>query len=162
MQRYAWLLAPIIIVLYCCNSTKKVLNDPEKTQKVVDAYLLKSPLKIDTIYKPGDTTTTLLISYDTSYVMIPAPTGNNVAAPCIPTQVTKTVTKTMHVHDTVIIHDNRLLQTCQDNLRKFDISLKSQEIETAKQARRGSAWELKFWALFILAAICIAFSIKFL
>lgn len=64
---YCLLFMLSVLIAVSCNPVKRVLNDPAKTQQVVDKYLQDYPVNHDTIitYLPGDTITSMLIGYDT-------------------------------------------------------------------------------------------------
>jgi hypothetical protein len=151
MKRHTWLAVPILIVLYCCNAEKRVLNNPQKTQHVVTKWLKDQPFGTDTtiITKPGDTVTQLLIGYDTTIVRDTISHTDTV-------KVTQRVYKTVTRVDTLVrtIIDNRLLSTCQTNLRSVDDNLKSKINEWEKEKIRAAKWVLMFWAL--VAFICIS------
>jgi hypothetical protein len=148
MKRNAWIVVPALIVLYCCNSEKKVLRNPEKTQNVVNAWLKAHPLKIDTnfVYIPGDTTTTLLIGYDTTTV-------RDTVTNLVEKIVTKTKTVTNTVHDTVKVtigcsgvkEPCALLKAAQDGLAGKTAQYDQQVLETQRQKLRADKWKFRFW-----------------
>lgn len=150
MKRYTWLIVPVLISLCCCNVEKKVLSDPQKTQNVVNAWLIKNPMKVDTTYKylPGDTTTTLLFSYDTTTV-------RDTVTQIVERVITKTKVVTNTVHDTVqvTVKDNRLLQACQAGLSGKSMDLEQQKLETATQKVEVGKWKLRFWVVVSFLAI---------
>ena len=152
MQRHAWFVVPILIVCYCCNSEKRVLKSPEKTQHVVTKWLKTQPFKTDTNYttKPGDTVIQLLIAYDTTVV-------KDTITNTIERTVTKTKTITNNIHDTTLvkIFDNKLLNACQYNLKAVDYDLQTQKIATAKAEQKATKWQLFFWGAIVLFAIVV-------
>jgi hypothetical protein len=157
MKRYSWFVAPALIAVYCCNSEKRVLKNPEKTQRVVTKWLKDQPFKTDTTYitKPGDTVTQLLIGYDTTVVR---DTINKV----VERTVTKTKTITNYIHDTttITVFDKKLLNACQQTLKGVDNDLQAKKIEADRQKVIIAGWRLKFFGL--LAALVVAGSIYLL
>lgn len=149
MKRYAWLIAPALIVLYCCNSEKKVLRDPVKTQNVVNAWMKTANFKTDTLVKflPGDTTTTLLIAYDTTTVH---DTVTNMREKVI----TKTKTITNTVHDTV-----RVTIVNNDLVNKYQAQLQASVAERDKLKDDIDKWRGLFWGVAILAGLYISFRV---
>jgi hypothetical protein len=153
MKRHAWLIVPALIVLYCCNAEKRVLNDTDKTQHVVNAWMKKQNFKTDTVlrYLPGDTTTTLLISYDTTTVR---DTVTNI----VEKQVTKTKVITNTVHDTVRVEikNNDLLNACQDALKNNGIVLEEHRLGEKAEMIRAGLWKLRFWVAISTFALLVA------
>jgi hypothetical protein len=166
MKYYAWLFVPIIIVLYCCNAEKKVLDSEKKTQNVVNAWIKSHPLTIDTsfIYLPGDTTTTLLIGYDTTTV-------RDTVTKIITQTVTKTKTVTNTVHDTVKVtiacsgvkDPCALLKGAQDGLvskmNQYDaqvLEAKRQVLEAKRQELLADKWRFRFWVLVSVIGFLVA------
>lgn len=153
MKRYTWLIVPLLISLYCCNSEKKVLRDPEKTQHVINAWLIKQPLKIDTTisYLPGDTVTTLVVAYDTTTV-------RDTVTQMVERQIVKTRTVTNTIHDTVKIKitDPRLLKACQDGLATNANALIKQTQDTEAQKILTGKWQLRFWSIVLVIGFIIA------
>jgi hypothetical protein len=148
MKRNTWLIVPTLIMLYCCNAEKKVLNSEKKTQNVVNAWLKAHPLKIDTnfVYLPGDTTTTLLINYDTATV-------RDTVTKFITQTVTKTKTVTNTVHDTVKVTIGcsgvkdpcALLKAAQEGLASKMNQYDQQVLENQRQKLRADKWKFRFW-----------------
>lgn len=159
MKRYTWLIAPALICLYCCNAEKKVLNSKDKTQNVVNAWLKAHPLKIDTnwVYVPGDTTTTLLIGYDTTTVW-------DTVTKFITQTVTKTKVVTNTVHDTVKVtigcsgvkEPCALLKAAQDGLASKMSQYDQQVLETKRQELRADKWKFRFWLGVSILALLVA------
>lgn len=159
MKRNAWFVVPAIIMLYCCNAEKKVLRSPDKTQNVVNAWLKAHPLKIDTnfVYIPGDTTTTLLVNYDTTTV-------KDTVTNLVERVVTKTKTVTNTVHDTVRVtigcsgvkEPCAMLKAAQDGLASKMNQYDQQVLETQRQKLRADGWRLKFWGVIIGLALLVA------
>jgi hypothetical protein len=149
MKRYAWLLAPILIVVYCCNSEKRVLKDADKTQNVVNKYLQTHPARTDTVtrVKSGDTVTQLLIGYDTTLVR-----------DTINKEITRTIYQTKiiikHLTDTVerTITNNALLQACQEGLSGSEYKYKQATIEAKGSRLNADKWRLFFIAVIVAAA----------
>jgi len=126
------------IIGYCCSAEKRVLKDTDKTQRVVNAYLIKHPARIDTFYnyKPGDTVTQLIIGFDTTIVRDTINRRDTV-------KITETKLKIQTVRDTVVktIVDNKLLQACQDGLAKVDYDKKQAVLD--KQAAENELMRCK-------------------
>lgn len=149
MKRYAWFIAPALIVLYCCSSEKKVLRDPVKTQNVVNAWMKTANFKTDTLVKflPGDTTTTLLIAYDTTTVH---DTVTNMREKVI--TKTKTITNTVHDTVSVTIVNN-------DLVNKYQAQLQASVAERDKIKEDVTKWRALFWGVTITFALYIGFRI---
>lgn len=143
--------ALMLISFYCCNPVKKVLNDSDKTQQVVNKYLETHPARTDTISKfiQGDTVTQLLIGYDTTYIHDTVNHGT--------IQVNKTIYKTITRVDTLVktIQDNRLLQACQDGLAKVDYDKKQAVLDRQAAESKANGWRLKFWVVVLVMAVGI-------
>lgn len=149
----------VIVLACCCNSEKKVLNSEKKTQNVVNAWLKAHPLKIDTnfVFLPGDTTTTLLVSYDTATV-------RDTVTKIVTQTVTKTKTVTNTVHDTVKVTIGcsgvkdpcTLLKAAQDGLASKMNQYDQQVLETNKAKLRGDKWVFRFWVLVSVLALLVA------
>lgn len=142
--------AIFVILFYCCNPVKKVLDSNDKTQRVVDAWLQRNPVRADTsyVYSPGDTITHLLIGYDTTVV---TDTFNRVDT----IRIKERTVKLQLVHDTLTrtITDPRLLNECQ----RSNAELRAREVEAKSDADK---WMVRFWACIgiVLAALgAIAF-----
>lgn len=159
MKRYTWLMVPVLIMLYCCNAEKKVLNSEKKTQNVVNAWLKAHPLKIDTnfVYIPGDTTTTLLFSYDTATV-------RDTVTKFITQTVTKTKTVTNTVHDTVKVtigcsgvkEPCAMLKAAQDGLASKMNQYDQQVLENQRQKLMADKWRFRFWVAVSIFALLVA------
>lgn len=159
MKKNTWLVAPVLIVLYCCSAEKKVLNSDKKTQNVVNAWLKAHPLKIDTTFKylPGDTTTTLLVSYDTTTV-------HDTATNIVEKLVTKTKTVTNTVHDTVkvtigcsgIKEPCAMLKAAQDGLASKMAAYDNQVLEAKRQELLADKWRFRFWVAVAIFGFLIA------
>lgn len=154
MTRVRIAAAVWVILLYCCcNAEKRVLNNSDKTQRVVNKYLETHPARTDTVSKfiPGDTVTQLLIGYDTTYIH---DTVSHRDVQIVNKKIYKTVTRV----DTIVktIQDNRLLQACQDGLSKVDYDKKQAVLD--KQTAEGAAnsWRLKFWVAVLIMVAGIA------
>lgn len=149
MKRYAWLVVPTLILLYCCNSEKRVLKDADKTQNVVNKYLQTHPTRTDTVtrIKSGDTITQLLIGYDTTLVR-----------DTINRETTRTIYQTKiivkHVTDTVerTITNNALLQACQDGLSGSEYKYKQAILDAKDNRLNAGKWRLYF-IISILASV---------
>lgn len=145
------------IVGYCCSAEKRVLKDTDKTQRVVNAYLIKHPARIDTFYsyKPGDTVTQLIIGYDTTIVRDTINRRDTF-------KITETKLKIQTIHDTVTktIIDNKLLQACQDGLAKNDYDKKQATLDKQAADNRAASWKLKFWLSIILWVILVSVFVK--
>lgn len=143
-------LAGLMIFLYCCNPVKKVLNDSDKTQQVVNKYLETHPARTDTFTRviPGDTITQLIVGYDTTVLH---DTVNNHVS------VTKTITKIVTRVDTIErrIIDNKLLQACQDGLAKVDYDKKQAVLDKQAAESKANGWRLKFWVVVLIMTIGI-------
>ena len=149
----------VIVLACCCNAEKKVLNSEKKTQNVVNAWLKAHPLNIDTnfVFLPGDTTTTLLVSYDTATVH---DTVTNITEKI----VTKTKTVTNTVHDTVKVtigcsgvkEPCALLKAAQDGLASKMSQYDQQVLETKRQELRADKWKFRFWLGVSILALLIA------
>jgi hypothetical protein len=149
----------VIALACCCNAEKKVLNSEKKTQNVVNAWLKAHPLKIDTnfVFIPGDTTTTLLVNYDTTTV-------KDTITNLVERVVTKTKTVTNTVHDTVkvtigcsgIKEPCAMLKAAQDGLANKMNQYDQQVLETQRQKLRADGWRLKFWGVIIGLALLVA------
>lgn len=143
------IIVPFLIGFYCCNSEKRVLNDADKTQHVVNKYLQTHPARTDTVTSiiPGDTVTTLLIAYDTTTVRDTVNHLNTI-------KVTQTVTKYINRVDTLIkvVTDNRLLQVCQESLANSDYDKKQATIDVKAAKVEASKYKLYF----IVLCLCVA------
>jgi hypothetical protein len=132
------------ILGYCCNSEKRVLNDADKTQHVVNKYLETHPARTDTItsYKPGDTVTTLLFSYDTTTVRDTLNLRDTV-------KIRQTVTKYAIRVDTLLIKINNfdLLKECQTGLATSEYERKQGVISVDAAKTQVAKWMFYFWAL---------------
>lgn len=158
MKRYTWFVVPALIMLYCCSAEKKVLSSEKKTQNVVNAWLKAHPLKIDTnfVFLPGDTTTTLLINYDTATV-------RDTVTKIVTQTVTKTKTITNTVHDTVkvtigcsgIKEPCAMLKAAQDGLAGKTTQYDQQVLETERQRLKAVKWKMSFWVAVSIFAILV-------
>lgn len=168
MNKITWLLPVALIMVYCCNSVKRVNKDPAKQMQVVNTWLAANPLHPDTsyIFKTGTT-----VSYDTIYTN-PDSTGGygseihqnsnpgwSMTEP--PKGWVKTVTKTIHIHDTVQIttKDVRLINALQDAVHRKDSAIEAQIIGRKKEEIRADVWRLKFWTLAGIAIFIISIPI---
>lgn len=159
MKRYTWFVVPALIMLYCCSAENRVLNSEKKTQNVVNAWLKAHPLKIDTnfVYLPGDTTTTLLINYDTATV-------RDTVTKVITQTVTKTKTITNTVHDTVkvtigcsgIKEPCAMLKAAQDGLASKMNQYDQQVLDTQRQKLLADKWRFRFWVLVSVIGFLVA------
>ena len=152
---YSWIVVCLLIVVYCCNPVKKVLNSNDKTKQVVDSWLANNPIKSDTTFKylPGDTTTSLLVSYDTATI-------HDTVSNVIEKTITKTKTVTNTVHDTVKVTINsNLLVECQSALRDRNNALEVQKLAEQRQKLRADKWLLYFIIESIIFGACIALAI---
>jgi hypothetical protein len=154
----------VIVLACCCNAEKKVLNSEKKTQNVVNAWLKAHPLKIDTnfVFLPGDTTTTLLIGYDTATV-------RDTVTKYITQTITKTKTVTNTVHDTVKVtigcsgvkEPCALLKAAQDGLASKMAQYDQQVLEAQRQKLKADKWKFRFWlavsVFSLLAGLFIGF-----
>jgi hypothetical protein len=159
MKNFTWFVVPALIMLYCCSAEKKVLDSEKKTQNVVNAWLKAHPLKIDTTFKylPGDTTTTLLINYDTTTV-------RDTVTQYTTQIVTKTKTVTNTIHDTIkvtigcsgIKEPCAMLKAAQDGLASKMSAYDQQVLEAKRQELKANKWKLMFWvavSFFVILAL---------
>lgn len=159
MKRHTWLVVPAIVMLYCCNAEKKVLRSPDKTQHVVAAWMKQQNFKADTVFNfiPGDTTTTLLIAYDTTTV-------HDTATKVIEKHFTQTKVVTNTVHDTVKVtlkctgsaDPCALLKKCQGDLANNSIVLEERRLGEQAQKQRADKWFLFFCAVIGLDVLIVA------
>jgi hypothetical protein len=152
---YVLLVALTLLLLVSCNSVKRVMNDPAKTQKVVDKYLQDYPIDRDTVttFIPGDTLTKVLIGYDT--------TINNIRD-TVYSSITKTITRNVSIHDTTKIQlppDAKIIEGYKKllNGKDNDAALQAERFKTEQGL--VDYWRIRFWGLLI--AICILIAIKF-
>jgi hypothetical protein len=156
--------ALILIVLCCCNPVKRVLDSNSKTQQVVDAYIMRTPFKVDTTYKylPGDTLTQVLVGYDTAFIK--GDTVNRIDT----VKIKETTLKVRTVRDTVIktVTDNRMLSGCQQSLLVKEaeyLTAKTGQDEAKVDARK---WMYRFWGLVVGIILAVgvytAIKLKFL
>jgi hypothetical protein len=159
MKRYTWLIVPTLIMLYCCSAEKKVLNSEKKTNNVVAKWLKAHPLKIDTnfVFLPGDTTTTLLVNYDTATV-------KDTITNLVERVVTKTKTVTNTVHDTVkvtigcsgIKEPCAMLKAAQDGLASKMNQYDQQVLEVQRQKLLADKWRFRFWVAVAIFGFLVA------
>lgn len=123
---------PIILIAFAlaCTATQRVLNSPSKTRTVVDAYTKTHPFKNDTTYlQTGDSSTTVIIRYDTTYlepeIITDAP-YNIPQAPTIPCKpktmritknIVQTITKTYTLRQKIT--DNSFKNELQEQLERM-------------------------------------------
>jgi hypothetical protein len=153
MKNSTWFVCCIVMpflfgYMSSCNAEKKVLDSEKKTQNVVNAWLKAHPLKIDTsfVFLPGDTTTTLLVNYDTATV-------RDTVTKFITQTVTKTKTVTNTVHDTVkvtigcsgIKEPCAMLKAAQDGLASKMNQYDQQVLEAKRQKLLADKWRFRFW-----------------
>jgi hypothetical protein len=160
MKRYAWLIAPILIVFYCCNSEKRVLKDTDKTQHVVSAWMKKQNFKADTVFNfiPGDTITTLLIAYDTATI------HDTVTDAVDQMVITTTRTITNTIHDTVKVtlkcadgaDPCALLKKSEADLVNNSIVLEEHKTGEERNKLDADKWKFRFWALVTILGILVA------
>lgn len=144
------LIAGLMIFLYCCNPVKKVLDNSDKTQQVVNKYLQIHPARTDTINNfiqgKTDTTVNLLIAYDTTQVHDTV-------------RIREVVTKTNVIHkvDTVqrTIIDNKMLKACQDGMAGMDYNLRQAQLAEKDARLNSQKWKMWFFGL-ITALVIIS------
>jgi hypothetical protein len=164
MKSFTWFVTFVVLpftlgYMSSCNAEKRVLDSDKKTQNVVNAWLKAHPLKLDTTFRylPGDTTTTLLIAYDTATV-------HDTATNIVEKLVTKTKTITNTVHDTVKVtigcsgvkEPCALLQAAQDGLASKSAAYDQKTLEEKRQKLAADKWTFRFWALVTLLGILAA------
>jgi hypothetical protein len=107
------------------------------------------------VYIPGDTTTTLLINYDTATV-------KDTVTKTITNTVTKTKTVTNTVHDTVkvtigcsgIKEPCAMLKAAQDGLTIKMAAYDAQVLEAKRHELLADKWRFRFWvAMSIFGAL---------
>lgn len=144
----------VIILACCCNAEKRVLNDADKTQNVVNKYLQTHPARTDTVtsYIPGDTVTSLLIAYDTTMVRDTVNHRDTV-------KVNQTVTKYIKRVDTMLIKINNfdLLKECQTGLAKSEYDRKQGVVNIEAAKVDADKWKLYF----ILLCVTVGGSVVF-
>jgi hypothetical protein len=160
-------IALFICMVACyCNPEKRVLRSPDKTQHVVEAWMKTQNFKADTVFSflPGDTTTTLLISYDTTTV-------HDTATHIIEKLITQTRVVTNNIHDTVKVtlkcsgagDPCTLLKGCQDDLVNNSIVLEEHRIGEERNKLEADKWKFRFYLLVtilgLLAAVVIGIKI---
>lgn len=158
MKNFTWLVVPLLVVIYCCNSEKKVLNSETKTQHVVSAWMKRQTFKADTVYNflPGDTTTTLLVSYDTTTVY-------DTTTYIVEKTITETKTITNTIRDTVQVSLKcadgadpcALLKRSQDDLANNSIVLEEHRVGEKKQKFRANKWMFLFFASIAVDALVL-------
>lgn len=148
-------LAPVLlfaIFLLCCNSVKRVINDPKKTQKVVDSYIKGHPSENDTAYKiiPGDTITQIIIGYDTAFKV-------DTVMNTVEKTVTKTINNTRTIRDTVriTVTDNTAFAVAQKAVYVKDALLTAKDIQIKELKGDVSGWRWKFWLLVLIIALVV-------
>jgi hypothetical protein len=159
MKRSTWLVVPALIMLYCCSAERRVLDSERKTQNVVNAWLKAHPLKIDTTfgYLPGDTTTTLLVNYDTTTV-------RDTVTQYTTQIVTKTKTVTNTIHDTLkvtigcsgIKEPCAMLKAAQDGLASKMSAYDQQVLEAKRQELLADKWRFRFWVAVSIFGFLVA------
>jgi hypothetical protein len=164
MKNFTWFVTFIIMpftlgYMSSCNAEKKVLNSETKTRHVVDAWMKRQNFKADTVYSflPGDTTTTLLIAYDTTTI-------HDTATNIVEKLVTRTKVITNNIHDTVKVSLKcsgsgdpcTLLKGCQDDLVNNSIVLEEHRTGEARNKLEADKWKFRFWALVTILGILVA------
>jgi GTP cyclohydrolase III len=164
MKSLTWFVTFVVFpftigYLFSCSAEKRVLKDTDKTQHVVAEWLKKQTFKADTVVRflPGDTTTTLLVNYDTTTVK---DTVTNI----VEKTVTKTKTITNTIHDTVKVSVKcadgsdpcALLKGCQDALQNNSIVLEEHRIGEQNQKLRADKWVFRFWIMVVAIILVVA------
>lgn len=164
MKNLTWFVTFIVMpftlgYMSSCNAEKKVLNSEEKTNNVVAAWMKKQNFKADTVYSflPGDTTTTLLISYDTTTV-------HDTTTHIVEKLITQTKVVTNNIHDTVKVtlkcadgsDPCTLLKECQGNLVNNSIVLEEHKTGEERNKLEADKWKFRFWALVTILGILVA------
>lgn len=149
-------LAVLIIFLYCCNSEKRVLNNPEKTQNIVNKYLETHPARTDTVNRfiPGDTITQLLVGYDTTVVH---DTLNRRDTIKIRTTTEKIITRVDTFERKINNYD--LLTECQQGLAKVDFDRKQALIDKQAASAEADKWRFRFWLVLIIFIVSLAIAV---
>lgn len=154
--------AIFVIVLCCCNPVKQVLKSNDKTQQVVDKWLERNPVKIDTayVYKPGDTITHLLVGYDTTVMR---DTLNRIDT----VRIKERTIKLQTIHDTItrtINGDNRLLNECQRAISGKESQVQDARAKENDARAAANKWIIRFWSLIgiviLVTAVLIAIRLK--
>lgn len=145
-QLRAYFAVIVIVLACCCNAEKRVLNDADKTQHVVNKYLETHPARTDTVtsYIPGDTVTSLLVSYDTTVVRDTLNRRDTV-------KVKETLTKYINRVDTVVktINNFDLLKECQTGLATSEYERKQAAVDVKAAQVDAGKWKIYFILLCI-------------
>lgn len=145
-------LGVLCLALFGCNSVKRVLKDTAKMEQVFNEGVKKGWCVNDTIIQSKSDT---LITFDTLFAVDFETDTFTVDREVVKT-VTKVVTKTVKIRDTVtnIVKDNRLINLLGDELSDKQAQLTEKEnelkkvqaqVKEFKQAR--NKWRLYFWLL---------------
>lgn len=154
---YLSLLCLLVALLFSCNPVKKVMNDPSKTQQVVNHYLETNPLHSDTLiqYVKGDTITNEHTQTDTltTVYTLQGDTVHDVKT------VIKTVTQIKNIHDTtrITIKDKSFEAALQTDLiaqKTLNTNLQS---ELKDETAAKNKW---FWILIAVSVSVIAWFTK--
>lgn len=128
------------------------MNDPAKTQQVVDKYLQDYPIDRDTVntFTPGDTLTKVIIGYDTTV---------NHVHDTVSSVITKTVTRNITIRDTLRIQlppDTKAIEGYKKLLvgKDNDAALQAERYKTEQAL--VDYWRIRFWILVAVVGLLIA------
>ena len=88
------LFALAVVLAVSCNPVKKVLQDPAKTQKVMEAYMAEHPSRPDTVHLAGRDTILVRQSLQIDSIPLPYPVNH---------RYTETYYRDRVIHDTLVI-----------------------------------------------------------
>lgn len=156
MKTLAWIVT--LLFLISCNPVKRVLRDPAKTQKVVDAWRADHPVEDDSTVINIVGVTNIDIKYDT---LQPASwTLPKFSVPTLlPSIIVKTIKETRVDSVKVVKWDNEMIRGLQRIVQSKNGTIQALEDRNKKDRKELNMYRWLFIASLIVIVGRIAYSV---
>jgi len=153
----------LVVAMQSCNSVKRVLSDPAKTETVGREWEKINPCNNDTfVVSKADTTATT----DTVYSTIADTTILDGKETIVIKKVPQIITRVVTIRDTIksFVVDNRRLYIALDSVayyKEFKGKFEQQILLTTIQHHRATKWIIFFWLVVAVVVFNILKNLPF-